>query len=65
MSNQVAGNLNALSAITRAAVLYLVRTLFKKSIPLNDGSLDPMRVVSPEGSWFKPSATVAVAGGEH
>ena len=62
-SAQVSGNLNAPPAVTRAAVLYVFRTLFRKPIPLNDGCLVPIRIKIPEGSLLAPDANAAVAGG--
>jgi 5-oxoprolinase (ATP-hydrolysing) len=62
-SAQVSGNLNAPPAVTRAAVLYVFRTLFQQPIPLNDGCLEPIRIKIPEDSLLKPNARAAVAGG--
>ena len=62
-SAQVSGNLNAPPAVTRAAVLYVFRTLFQKPIPLNDGCLEPIRIKIPDGNLLKPNANAAVAGG--
>ena len=62
-SAQVPGNLNAPQAVTRAAVLYVFRTLFQKQIPLNDGCLAPLRIRIPTGSLLHPNAKAAVAGG--
>jgi 5-oxoprolinase (ATP-hydrolysing) len=62
-SAQVSGNLNAPPAITRAAILYVFRTLIEESIPLNAGCFKPLTVIIPEGSVLNPKPGAAVAGG--
>ncbi|TCD48934.1 5-oxoprolinase [Chlorobium sp. N1] len=57
------GNLNAPPAVTRAAVLYLLRLLVGEEIPLNAGCLEPVEILIPEGSILNPSPTAAVAMG--
>ncbi|MBF0588252.1 MAG: hydantoinase B/oxoprolinase family protein, partial [Magnetococcales bacterium] len=57
------GNLNAPPAVTRAAVLYVFRTLIRREIPLNDGCLDPIHMVIPAQSLLRPGHGAAVAGG--
>jgi 5-oxoprolinase (ATP-hydrolysing) len=58
-----AGNLNAPRAVTLAAVIYFLRLLADKPIPLNGGCLRPVRVTIPSPSILSPSAGRAVAGG--
>lgn len=58
-----AGNLNAPRAVTLAAVIYFLRVLAGRSIPLNDGILRRVEVVIPEPSILAPSEGRAVAGG--
>ena len=58
-----AGNFNAPSAIVRAAVLYVFRTLVRQSIPLNAGCLEPLTIVLPEGSLLDPRYPAAVVAG--
>ncbi|MGB1699237.1 MAG: hydantoinase B/oxoprolinase family protein, partial [Nannocystaceae bacterium] len=58
-----AGNLNAPRAVTLACVLYVLRTLVGKPIPLNQGCLTPVEVRLPPGSLLDPPATAAVAAG--
>ncbi|MCH8506095.1 MAG: hydantoinase B/oxoprolinase family protein [Ectothiorhodospiraceae bacterium] len=60
---QQPGNFNAPKAVTRAAVLYVLRTLVKDNIPLNDGCLKPIRLVVPEGSMLNPAYPAAVVAG--
>ncbi|HEX5098489.1 MAG TPA: hydantoinase B/oxoprolinase family protein, partial [Polyangiaceae bacterium] len=57
------GNLNAPRAVTLSAVIYFLRVLAGRSIPLNDGILRRVEVVIPEPSLLAPSAGRAVAGG--
>jgi len=58
-----AGNLNAPPAVTRAAVLYALRVLVGRDIPLNDGALRRVRLAIPAPSILAPPATAAVVGG--
>ncbi len=62
-SVQDAGNYNAPSAIVRAAVLYVFRTLLDEDIALNDGCLRPLRIKIPEGSMLSPRHPAAVVAG--
>jgi len=62
-SAQSPGNLNAPAAVCRAAVLYAFRCLVDRDIPLNDGCLDPIELVIPEGSLLNPRWPAAVAAG--
>ena len=62
-SPQRADNFNAPRAITRAAALYVVRTLIDDAIPLNDGCLRPIRLLVPERSMLKPAHPAAVVAG--
>ncbi len=56
-------NLNAPSAVCRAAVLYVFRCMVDDDIPLNDGCLKPLTLIIPEGSMLNPSYPAAVVGG--
>ncbi|RKP40049.1 Hydantoinase B/oxoprolinase-domain-containing protein [Dimargaris cristalligena] len=62
-SPEVYGNLNAPSSITYSAVIYCLRCMVESDIPLNQGCLNPVRIILPEGSLLCPSATAAVVGG--
>lgn len=57
------GNLNAPRAVTQSAILYSLRCLVKKNIPLNHGCLIPISLIIPEGSLLDPSPEAAVVGG--
>ncbi|KAF6269743.1 5-oxoprolinase, ATP-hydrolyzing [Rhinolophus ferrumequinum] len=60
---EVFGNLNAPRAITLSALIYCLRCLVGRDIPLNQGCLTPVRVVIPKGSILDPSPEAAVVGG--
>ncbi|MFW6339550.1 MAG: hydantoinase B/oxoprolinase family protein [Wenzhouxiangella sp.] len=62
-SPQQADNFNAPAAITRACVLYVLRTLVADDIPLNDGCLAPVELVIPPGSLLNPKHPAAVVAG--
>jgi 5-oxoprolinase (ATP-hydrolysing) len=62
-SPQHPGNLNAPTAITRAAVLYVFRCLVADNIPLNEGCLKPLNIIIPPGSMLNPQYPAAVVAG--
>jgi 5-oxoprolinase (ATP-hydrolysing) len=62
-SPQQENNFNAPLAITRAATLYVFRTLVDDNIPLNEGCLKPIEIVVPEGSLLNPKRGAAVVAG--
>jgi len=62
-SPQRPNNFNAPPAISRAAVLYVFRTLVDDDIPMNDGCLIPLELVIPEGSMLRPQYPAAVVAG--
>lgn len=62
-SAQQNNNFNAPFAITRAATLYVLRTLVQQPIPLNDGFLRPVKLIVPEGSMLNPNYPAAVVAG--
>ena len=57
------GNLNAPRAVTNSAILYGLRCLIPQDIPLNQGCLNPIKVIVPEGTLLSPSEHAAVVGG--
>jgi 5-oxoprolinase (ATP-hydrolysing) len=59
----VEGNLNAPRAVTIAAVLYALRVLAARPIPLSAGCLDPITLTIPAGSVLDAPAGCAVCGG--
>ncbi|MXY38359.1 MAG: 5-oxoprolinase [Rhodospirillaceae bacterium] len=62
-SAQLPNNFNAPSAVCRAAVLYVFRTLVDEDIPMNEGVLKPLNIVIPDGSMLKPQYPAAVVAG--
>ena len=62
-SDQLPNNFNAPSAVCRAAVLYVFRTLVDEDIPMNEGVLKPLNIVIPDGSMLKPRYPAAVVAG--
>jgi N-methylhydantoinase B/oxoprolinase/acetone carboxylase alpha subunit len=59
----VDSNLNAPRAVTMAAVLYVLRLMIGKPIPLNSGCLRPVSIRIPEHSLLSPEPERAVAAG--
>jgi 5-oxoprolinase (ATP-hydrolysing) len=62
-ADQLASNFNAPSAIVDAAALYVFRTLVDDDIPLNAGCLEPLRILTREGSMLAPRPPAAVVAG--
>ena len=62
-SPQRPGNFNAPLAVTRAAVLYVIRCLLDSDIPLNEGCFAPLDLVVPEGCLLNPRTPAAVVAG--
>jgi 5-oxoprolinase (ATP-hydrolysing) len=62
-SEQQPTNFNAPSAVCKAAVLYVFRTLVDDEIPMNAGCLKPLTIVIPEGSMLAPRYPAAVVAG--
>ena len=60
---EIWGNCNAPAAVTRSAILYSLRCLIEKDLPLNDGCLIPITIHIPPGSLLDPSTEAAVVGG--
>ena len=62
-SPQSKTNFNAPEAVTRAAVLYVFRSLIDDDIPLNEGCLEPLEIVIPRGCLLSPLFPAAVVAG--
>ncbi len=62
-SPQDSGNFNAPLAVSKAAVLYVFRTLAGDDIPLNEGCMRPIRISVPDGSMLSPRPPAAVIAG--
>ena len=57
------GSINAVAAVTRSAVYYVVRCLMPEDAPTNHGTFAPVRVVAPAGTIVNARSPRAVAGG--
>jgi len=62
-ADQLGSNFNAPSAIVDAAALYVFRTLVDDDIPLNAGCLEPLKILTREGSMLAPRPPAAVVAG--
>ncbi len=62
-SLQSDSNFNAPSAVARAAVLYVFRSLIAEEIPMNEGCLEPLNIIIPDGSLISPVYPAAVVAG--
>jgi N-methylhydantoinase B len=59
----VAGNINAVYAITWSAVFYVFRCLLPANALATAGLMRPVRVIAPEGTVVNAVSPAAVAGG--
>jgi 5-oxoprolinase (ATP-hydrolysing) len=57
------GNLNAPKTVTYSAIIYALRCLLEKEIPLNQGCLNPITIILEQGSLLSPGESAAVVGG--
>ena len=62
-SAQQANNFNAPLSVTRAATLYVFRTLVDDDLPLNDGCMRPIELIVPDGCMLNPRYPAAVVAG--
>jgi len=62
-SAQLPSNFNAPLPVTRAAVLYVFRTLVDDDIPMNAGCMKPLRLIVPDGCLLNPRHPAAVVAG--
>jgi 5-oxoprolinase (ATP-hydrolysing) len=53
---QSKGCINAVAAVTHSAVLYVVRCLVGERVPTNQGCLELVKMIIPEGSLLNPYA---------
>ena len=56
-------NYNAPLAVTKAAVLYVFRTLVNDDIPLNEGCMKALDIIAPPGSMINVQYPAAVIAG--
>jgi 5-oxoprolinase (ATP-hydrolysing) len=60
------GNLNATEAIVHSVILYVLRLLVDKPIPMNEGLMEPLEIILPKGMLnpdFEETKLPAVVGG--
>ena len=62
-SDQRSDNFNAPLAVTKAAVLFVIRSLLDVDIPLNEGCFAPLELKVPRGSMLNPLPPAAVVAG--
>ncbi len=62
-SPQQQGNYNAPTAVCKAAVLYVFRTLVGDEIPLNEGCFKPLNIHIPPQTMLSPEYPAAVISG--
>ena len=62
-SSQGDHNFHAPLAVTKAAVLYVMRCLVQEPIPLNAGCFRPLTLTVPSGCLLNPRAPAAVVAG--
>lgn len=61
--DEVYGNCNAPPAVTYSAIIYCLRCMVQREIPLNQGCLAPVRIILPPRCILNPSEEAAVVGG--
>ena len=61
--SEVWGNMNAPKAVSMSAIIYCLRCMVGHDIPLNQGCLNPVKVIIPAGCLLDPSDNAAVVGG--
>lgn len=56
------GNLNAPPTCSYSVIMYCLRSMISADIPLNQGCLEPIRLVCPENTVLSPSPGAATVG---
>jgi 5-oxoprolinase (ATP-hydrolysing) len=59
---QSTGCLNTVRAVVSSAVLYVVRCLVGEHVPANQGILEPIEIIVPDGSLLNPQRSVRGRG---
>lgn len=62
-TSQVAGNINAVEAVTRSCLYYAVRVATDPTIPANGGCYRALQLVAPRGTLVNARPPAAVAAG--
>jgi N-methylhydantoinase B len=60
---QTLGNVNTVPPVVRSATWYCVRLLAEEDIPVNEGCIEPIKVIVPPTSLLDPQFPAAVAVG--
>ncbi|ESO82256.1 hypothetical protein LOTGIDRAFT_134918, partial [Lottia gigantea] len=60
---EVHGNSNAPRAVALSGLIYCLRCMVGHNVPLNQGCLKPVNVITPKGCLLNPSDNAAVVGG--
>ena len=62
-SKQLNNNFNAPIAVTKSVIVYFLRTLIKKNIPLNEGFLKDIKIIIPKNCMLDPKYPAPVVAG--
>ena len=62
-SKQLSNNFNTPLAVTKSVIIYFLRTLITKDIPLNEGFLKDIVIIIPKNSMLNPSYPSPVVAG--
>ncbi len=62
-SLQLLSNQNTPTSVVRSCVLYAIRVMLNEDIPLNEGLIKDIEIITPKGSLLNPSKELAVVGG--
>ncbi|MBM3908613.1 MAG: hydantoinase B/oxoprolinase family protein, partial [Gemmatimonadetes bacterium] len=62
-SPRVRGNINCPVAVTRAAALFVLRSLLEDDVPTNDGIARPIEIITPDDCFIAARWPSAVAAG--
>ncbi|SCU86235.1 LADA_0D13234g1_1 [Lachancea dasiensis] len=60
---EVYANWNAPIAITHSSIIFSLRCMVNAEIPLNQGCINPINVIVPEGCLLKPGSNAACCAG--
>jgi 5-oxoprolinase (ATP-hydrolysing) len=58
-ASQSIGCLNTVRAVVSSAVLYVVRCLIGEDVPANQGCLEPVEIIVPDGSILHPQQSLS------
>jgi len=61
-SLELLSNQNAPYSVVKSAVIYAIRVMLNEDIPLNEGIIEPIKIVTKKGTILNPSKDAAVVG---